>query len=113
MTPGFKDHFSDRAATYAAFRPSYPRELVDYLASIAPSRALAWDAGCGSGQLSTLLGDVFDRVIATDASAEQIGRAAPHPHVAYSVAPAERAPAADRAVDLISVAQAAHWFDLP
>ena len=71
----FKNHFSDRAAAYAARRPTYPVALVDFLADVAPRRELAWDSGCGSGQLSVLLAGCFEQVIATDASAEQIGRA--------------------------------------
>ena len=113
MTPLFKDHFSDRAANYAIYRPHYPAALADYLASLGPTRGTAWDVGCGSGQMSPLLGDRFDRVIATDASPEQIIRAAPHPRVEYAVATAENAPLEDHSVDLIVVAQAAHWFDLP
>jgi SAM-dependent methyltransferase len=113
VTADFKDHFSDRAARYASYRPHYPPALADYLATIARRRDVAWDVGCGSGQLSTMLGDRFERVIATDGSAEQIARAVSHPHVEYVVATAECAPIDDASVDLISVAQAAHWFDLP
>lgn len=113
MTAEFKDHFSDRAARYATYRPHYPPALADYLAEIAPARGTAWDVGCGSGQFSTQLGDRFSCVIATDASAQQIEMAQPHPHVEYVIATAERAPIEDGSVDLIAVAQAAHWFDLP
>jgi SAM-dependent methyltransferase len=113
MSAEFKDHFSDRAASYATYRPHYPPALADYLASIAPARGTAWDVGCGSGQMSTLLADRFERVIATDASAEQIVRAAPHPRIAYLIGTAEQAPVVAHSVDLIAVAQAAHWFDLP
>jgi SAM-dependent methyltransferase len=113
MTAEFKDHFSDRAAAYAVYRPHYPPALADYLASLAPARHVAWDVGCGSGQFSVLLGDRFDRVVATDASADQIAHAAAHPRVIYSVAPAERTEITASSVDLITVAQAAHWFDLP
>ena len=113
MSSAFKDHFSDRAARYAEFRPRYPDALSEYLASLVSHPAIAWDVGCGSGQLSTQLGDHFERVIATDASAEQVARATPHPRVEYLVAPAERSPLADHSVDLVVVAQAAHWFDLP
>lgn len=113
MTAEYKDHFSDRAARYATYRPHYPPELADYLAGLSRRRELAWDVGCGSGQMSTLLGDRFDRVIATDASADQLARAVAHPHVEYSVAPAERTSIADKSVDLVVVAQAVHWFDLP
>jgi SAM-dependent methyltransferase len=108
----FKDHFSDRASTYASRRPSYPPELVDFLASLAPSRDMAWDCGCGSGQMSIPLAKVFDRVIATDASSEQIAHATPHPRVEYAVASAEKTTIANEAVDLIVAAQSAHWFDL-
>ncbi|WP_349371294.1 class I SAM-dependent methyltransferase [Salinarimonas sp.] len=109
----FKDHFSASSAAYAAFRPTYPDALVDALAAIAPGRDLALDVGCGTGQLSTRLARVFSRVIATDASAEQIARAAPHAQVTYRVAPAEATGVAAGSVDLVVAAQAAHWFDLP
>ena len=109
---GFKDHFSERAAAYAAHRPVYPRALVDFLADMAPGRDVAWDGGCGSGQLSVLLADRFARVIATDASAEQIAQAAPHPKVGYRCAPAETSGLPNGAVDLAVAAQAVHWFDL-
>lgn len=109
----FKDHFSDRASGYAAHRPTYPRELVDYLASLCPAATLALDCGCGTGQLAVLLAERFQRVVATDASARQIEHAEPHERVTYRVAPAERSGLPDASVDLVSVAQAAHWFDLP
>lgn len=108
----FRDHFSGVAEQYAASRPVYPPELVDRLAALAPSRTRAWDAGCGSGQLSTLLGDAFQGVVATDASPQQVAAARPHPHVIYRVAPAEASGLPDRSIDLCVAAQAAHWFDL-
>ncbi|WP_088344752.1 MULTISPECIES: class I SAM-dependent methyltransferase [Rhodomicrobium] len=110
--PGFKDHFSARSADYAANRPDYPPELGAFLAGHAPGRSLALDCGCGNGQLSVLLADHFDRVAATDASAQQIAAAAPHPRIAYRVAPAEASGLAPGSADLIVAAQAAHWFDL-
>jgi len=108
----YKDHFSTRAADYAAFRPRYPVALVEHLASIAPARGLVLDAGCGTGQLSVLLAQRFERVIATDASAAQIAHAEPHERVVYRVAPAERSGLDDAGADLVTVAQAAHWFAL-
>ena len=108
----FKNHFSDRAAGYAARRPTYPAALVDFLAEVAPRRELAWDSGCGSGQLSVLLAGRFEQVIATDASAEQIAQARPHPNVRYAQAPAEASGLPAAVVDLAVAAQAAHWFDL-
>ena len=110
---GFKDHFSTTAAAYAAHRPTYPAALTEFLGEIAPRSDLAWDAGCGSGQLSVLLADRFARVIATDASTEQIVHATPHPNVAYVVARAEAGVLGHCTADVAVAAQAAHWFDLP
>lgn len=108
----FKDLFSASASEYARNRPGYPPELADYLADLSPSREGAWDAGCGSGQLSIPLAARFDRIIGTDASAAQLGMARPHPRTAYVCARAEAAPIAPGAMDLAAAAQAAHWFDL-
>lgn len=107
----FKDHFSGHAAAYAEARPTYPPELFAWLASLAPARTLAWDAGCGSGQAALALAARFDAVLATDPSAAQVANAARHPRVRYAVEPAEHSSAGDGCVDLVSVAQAYHWFD--
>jgi SAM-dependent methyltransferase len=111
--PDFPDHFSALANGYATFRPSYPADFVASVAALAPSLALAWDCATGNGQAALLLADHFERVVATDASAPQIALAKPHPRVDYRVALAERSGLADRSVDLITIAQALHWFDLP
>jgi ubiquinone/menaquinone biosynthesis C-methylase UbiE len=108
----FKDHFSRQAADYAKFRPRYPSELFEYLGTVAQSRTLAWDCATGNGQAAVELAEVFDRVIATDASEKQIANAQPHARVEYRVAPAENSGLQSETVDLIMVAQALHWFDL-
>jgi SAM-dependent methyltransferase len=113
MASGFKDHFSLGSDRYAAFRPTYPAALADWLAGLCASTDAAWDVGCGTGQLSVLLARRFGCVFATDASAEQVAMAQPAAGVEYSVAPAERSGLADASVDLVVAAQAAHWFDLP
>jgi ubiquinone/menaquinone biosynthesis C-methylase UbiE len=110
---GFEDHFSAQSSAYAAFRPSYPKALVEYLASLSPDRHLAWDCGTGSGQAATMLAMAFDRVIATDASEQQIAHAEPTPGVEYRVAVASQSGLTEQSCDLVAVAQAAHWFDLP
>jgi SAM-dependent methyltransferase len=108
-----EDHFSGAAAEYARHRPAYPPRLATVLAERAPGRELALDCGCGPGQLSVLLAEHFDRVVAVDASPAQIEHAFQHPRVTYAVAPAERTGLPDRSADLVVAAQAAHWFDLP
>jgi SAM-dependent methyltransferase len=107
----FKDHFSGHADVYRDARPSYPSALFDWLAGVAPDRVLAWDAGCGNGQASVALAERFERVVATDPSAEQVARAAARPNIAYRVEPAERSSLADASASLVTVAQALHWFD--
>ncbi len=107
------DHFTPVADQYAAFRPTYPEALFDWLAGIAPQRNAAWDCGAGSGQATAPLSARFASVIATDISSAQLASAPPHPNVEYRVARAESSGLADRSLDLVTVAQAMHWFDLP
>ncbi|MBI3896712.1 MAG: class I SAM-dependent methyltransferase [Gammaproteobacteria bacterium] len=107
----FHDHFSGHAGAYAKYRPDYPPALFDYLATVAPARALAWDVGTGSGQAALGLVPFFQHIVASDPSAEQIEQAQPHPQVTYVVAAAEQSSLPAHSVDLITVAQAIHWFD--
>lgn len=106
------DHFGVVARGYAAFRPTYPSALFAWLATQVPTRTLAWDAGCGSGQASIALADHFERVVATDLNAQQIEAATPHARVEYRTAPAHLSGIPDASVSLITVAQALHWFDV-
>jgi len=110
--PGFKDHFSASASDYATFRPRYPAELFEFVASLPERRSCVWDCGTGNGQAALPLAERFDRVIATDASAEQIAHATPHPRVSYGVARADESGLDDASVDLVTVAQALHWLPL-
>lgn len=109
----FADHFSGVSAAYAAFRPHYPDALFDFLAQAAPARNAVWDAGTGSGQAAVGLARRFTRVIATDASRSQIEHATPDPRIDYRVCAAEACDLDDRSVDLVTAAQALHWFDRP
>lgn len=108
----FRDHFSAHAALYASARPRYPAALFDWLATLGPARDTAWDCGTGSGQAALELARHYRRVLATDASPEQIANAIAHPRIEYRVARAEDSGQAPAGVDAITVAQALHWFDL-
>jgi SAM-dependent methyltransferase len=107
----FEDHFSGHSEQYAQHRPKYPDVVYDYLASLAPGHSLAWDCGTGNGQAAVGLANHFDKVYATDASAEQISAAHPHDNVDYHVEPAEHVSLASDSADLVTVAVAVHWFD--
>lgn len=109
---GFQDLFSAHAACYARSRPRYPAELFVYLASLCGERRLAWDCATGNGQAATGLVAHFERVIATDASAEQLAHATPHERIDYRVMAADDDGIAAGSVDLVTVAQALHWLPL-
>jgi ubiquinone/menaquinone biosynthesis C-methylase UbiE len=109
----FPDHFSAQAARYKAYRPTYPDSLFERLASLAPARNLAWDCATGNGQAALGLAPHFQKVVATDASARQLALADAHPRVTYAQALVGRTPLTDGSVDLITVASAFHWLELP
>jgi SAM-dependent methyltransferase len=113
MPADFSDHFSTVAEAYAAARPTYPPALFDHLASLAPSRGHAWDCAAGNGQATLALAERFARVTATDASAAQLAQAPPHPGITWRVSVAHESGLPDASVDLVTVAQALHWIDLP
>ncbi|NKB31861.1 MAG: methyltransferase domain-containing protein [Pseudomonadales bacterium] len=108
----FKDHFSGHANSYAAARPTYPESLFKYLAKLCSSNELAWDCATGNGQAATGLSPYFNKVLATDASSEQIEQGQFKENLEYQVMPAENPDIADSSADLITVAQAIHWFDI-
>ncbi len=107
------DHFSGVAREYARYRPRYPWALFDYLAGLVTCHDRAWDCGAGSGQAGEGLLPHFGRVVASDISRAQIGSLPAGAGALRVVAAAERAPLATSSMDLIVVAQALHWLDLP
>jgi SAM-dependent methyltransferase len=110
---GFKDHFSGHAPAYAGARPHYPDELFAWLATLTAKHDAVWDCGTGNGQAALGLAGNFRRVIATDPSRQQIESAFPHVRIEYRVASAESPGLGPHSVDLVTVAQALHWFDRP
>lgn len=108
----FKDLFSSNSKEYASSRPTYPRSLFEFLVGLVRYRNLAWDCATGNGQAAVFLSEHFEQVIASDASKEQIENAQPRDNIRYEVFPAEKTTLVDNSVDLITIAQALHWFDL-
>ena len=108
---GFKDHFSEQAGAYARYRPDYPDALFAYLASLTAAHERAWDCATGNGQAAHALVRHFARVVATDPSERQLAHAVPHPRITFRTEPAEATSLEAASVDLVTVAQALHWFD--
>jgi SAM-dependent methyltransferase len=111
------DWFGPNAQLYAVLRPDYPAELFDFLLAHLPAphdgEYAAWDVGTGSGQAAIALAERGIRVTATDRSADQLAQAKQHPKVVYLLGDASASQLAHGSVQLVTAAQAAHWFDLP
>ncbi len=108
----FKDYFSSASESYRKYRPVYPVQLFDYLATLSRENNIAWDCATGSGQAAIALAKHFNHVIATDASEQQIKNTIPAANIDYRIASAEQSALENNSVDLITVAQALHWFNL-
>lgn len=109
----YKDYFSEQARVYARARPDYPDSLFRFIASKSEGRRTAWDCATGNGQAARSLSPLFKEVIASDASSAQIAEAHGQDNIRFAVFPAE-APAIEAgSVDLITVAQALHWLNIP
>lgn len=106
-----KDNFSKQSEAYSKFRPSYPMEFISKILSISTQRKLAWDCGTGNGQVASILSSHFEHVVATDISKNQLSQAPRIPNIEYRIESAESTSIVSNSVDLITVAQAIHWFD--
>ena len=106
------DHFSSTARGYSFSRPVYPDVLYKFLNYITPNKDMAWDCATGNGQAAIGICKYFKNVIASDGSKGQLEYQFNRNNIKYEIFPAEKANILDNSVDLITVAQAAHWFDL-
>ena len=106
----FHDNFSKHSANYAKYRPGYPRELYDFISGNVKNKQAAWDCGTGNGQAAKELAKTFEKVFATDISQQQIENAGQRENIFYSVEPVEQTTFSDNSFDLVTVAQALHWF---
>jgi ubiquinone/menaquinone biosynthesis C-methylase UbiE len=108
----FTDMFSARAKQYSRYRPEYPKELFAWIGTLTERHDAVWDCATGNGQAAKDLADIFDTVIATDASADQVANTVAKKGIQYRVANASMSGLADESVSMVTVAQALHWLDL-
>jgi 2-polyprenyl-3-methyl-5-hydroxy-6-metoxy-1,4-benzoquinol methylase len=117
-----KDLFS-HGEIYLNSRPRYPNAVGSALFALCGQRnSVVWDVGAGNGQLTKILANHFEFVVGSDINENQISKAMDSPNVRYAVISAEESAEEIEArniglkrncVDLITVAQALHWFDFP
>ncbi|HEY0771731.1 MAG TPA: class I SAM-dependent methyltransferase [Sphingobacteriaceae bacterium] len=106
-----KDLFSDQSKAYAAFRPTYPQALFDFIFQRVNNFDTAWDCATGNGQVARDLCKRFKKVYATDISQQQLDEAFQAPNIDYSISKAEQTPFPVKHFDLITVGQALHWIN--
>lgn len=106
-----KDLFSGHSKIYAAFRPTYPEELYQFIFKHVKNKSVAWDCATGNGQAAQRLAVDFKNVFATDISQKQLDQAVQLENIFYSVSKAEETSFQENQFDLITVGQAIHWIN--
>lgn len=106
-----QDNFSKQSSFYKKYRPNYPIELINDILHITSEKDSCWDCGTGNGQVAVELSHHFENVFATDISENQIANAVKKENITYGVERSEDTSFIDNQFDLITVAQALHWFD--
>jgi len=106
-----KDNFSKQASEYLKYRPHYPNKMIDYLVSFVKNKEVALDVATGNGQVAHQLSHYFEKVYATDISQNQLDNAVQAPNLVYKLESAEKTSFGNETFDLITVAQAIHWFN--
>ncbi|MEO5984902.1 MAG: class I SAM-dependent methyltransferase [Ferruginibacter sp.] len=84
--------------------------MFDHILQYVIEKNTAWDCATGNGQAAVALALHFKKVIATDISEKQLALAKPHANIQYQIATAEQTNFPTNSFDLITVAQAYHWF---
>ena len=105
------DNFSTGGRGYALYRPESPKEVFDFLYDHVKGFDTAWDCGTGNGQVAANLAGRFKTVYGTDISEDQLKHAVQKDNIVYRRERAEKTSFPDHTFDLITVAQAIHWFD--
>lgn len=112
-----KSAFSGLQKDYEAARPQYPLAALELIKQHCRSPGLICDIGCGTGKLTRQLGALYPNteILGFDINADMVSAAknAGGAGICYAVCPAEDLPLAQQSADIITVAQAVHWFDRP
>ncbi|MEG3849357.1 class I SAM-dependent methyltransferase [Microcoleus sp. herbarium19] len=105
--------FSDRAADYVKYRPSYPAAAIDaILAGLGePSQLTAADIGAGTGISSRLLAQRGVRVLAIEPNAEMRQAAEIYHEVEWREGTSEATNLPELSIDLVTCFQSFHWFN--
>lgn len=104
--------FGDVAASYADLRPSYPKELFDFLESrLEGPRRFAVDLGAGPCKASMDLAVMFERVAAVEPDRRMLDAAPADPRIERINCAAENAEFAAGSVDCVIAATSFHWMD--
>ena len=111
------ENFTDKANIYAKYRPSYPNEYIEYLLSANElnENQIVADIGSGTGIFSRQLLENDLHVIGVEPNddmrkmAEQSLKR--YPRFQSIKATAEHTTLKENSVDLVTVAQAFHWFN--
>ena len=105
------DNFSKQSAQYSLYRPRYPQALYEFLYSHISGKEAAWDCGTGNGQVAVELSRRMTHVWATDISENQLKQAPAITNITYIQTRAEQTDFPSNTFNLITIAQAIHWFD--
>ncbi len=108
--------FSRRVGDYARYRPSFPDALVRELATkILTPASRAADIGSGTGIFSRQLAPYVDTLYCVEPNREMrehsVGYLSGCPNVRVIDGSAEATGLPDASVDVVTAAQAFHWFD--
>ena len=108
--------FTGKAQFYADARPGYPDAVLNYIKNLVPSNAVFADIGAGTGKFTALLAKGGYTIYAVepnnDMREQLVSTLTPYQNVKVVNGTAEATTLPDKSIDVITCAQALHWFDL-
>jgi len=106
-----EDKFTGKADVYDRYRPSYPKELIDWLYEKTHAASVA-DIGAGTGKFTACLSEKPWEITAVEPNGDMLEKLRKNlPDIRIVNAPAEHTGLAAGSIDLVTAAQAFHWFD--